>query len=282
MFRPRVIPVLLLKQKGLVKTVKFRRPTYIGDPINAVHIFNDLESDELVFLDITATKDGRIPPIDVVRTIGDEAFMPFAVGGGVRSVSEIRQLIQAGAEKVVINTAALDDADLVRRAAEMFGSQSVIVSIDVKKDLFGQYRVYTGSGTKRTGRSPVDHALEMQRAGAGELLVTSIDRDGTMGGYDCKLIRSVADVVDVPVIACGGAGDPLHLREAVTEGGASAAAAGSLFVFQGPRRAVLISYPERKELENLFAPADGTHGDATSPEDQCGSVSAGPVVEQSC
>lgn len=252
MFRPRVIPCLLLRHLGLVKTVKFKDPTYIGDPINAVKIFNELEADELAFLDITASKENRLIDIELVKRIGKEAFMPFAVGGGIKSIEEVKRILGSGAEKIIINTNSVNDPELVNKAAEYSGNQSVVVSIDVKKNLFGKYQMFTKSGTQKTTIDPIEHAKKMEQAGAGEILINSIDKDGTMTGYDVNLIRQIADNVTIPVIAIGGAGTFEHFSEAVNEGHASAVAAGSMFVFHGPRRAVLINYPTEKELEKIF------------------------------
>ena len=252
MLRARVIPCLLLRNGGLVKTVKFDDPTYVGDPINAVKIFNEKEVDELVFLDISATGEGRGPNFDLVRDIATEAFMPFGYGGGVTTLDQVRQLTACGAEKVVINTGAVARPELITEAAETVGSQSVVVAIDVSKSLFGRYEVVTHSATRKTGLDPVEWAQKMERAGAGEILVNSVDRDGKMSGYDVALVRKIADAVRVPVVACGGAGKLEHLREAVVDGHASAVSAGSLFVFHGKHRAVLITYPKYSELEALF------------------------------
>jgi cyclase len=248
----RVIPSLLLKGKGLVKGVKFKDHSYVGDPINAVHIFNEKEVDELVFLDITATSEGRTIGLDVVKNIADECYMPFAVGGGIKTVEQIREILYAGAEKVIINTAAIENPDLVKEASEVFGSQSIVVSIDVDKKMFKCYQVVTNSGKKSTGKNPVDLAMDMEAAGAGEILLTSIDMEGSMQGYDLELIKQVADAVNIPVIASGGAGALEDFKEAV-DACASAVSAGSMFVFHGPRRAVLINYPSKSELENLFS-----------------------------
>jgi imidazole glycerol-phosphate synthase subunit HisF len=252
MFRPRVIPVLLLKNKGLVKTVRFKNPRYIGDPINAVKIFNDLKTDELVFLDITASNENRCISAQLVKDIGDEAYMPFAVGGGISSVEQIGQLIAAGAEKVVLNTYAGLDPRFVEKAASIFGNQSIIVSIDLKKSLFGTTHAYLMGGTKKTETKINVFLKEIENAGVGEILINSIDKDGTMSGYDLEMIREITRLTRVPVIACGGAGSINDLREAVINGGASAAAAGSLFVYHGARNAVLINYPEMNVLNNLF------------------------------
>lgn len=253
MFRPRVIPVLLLKNKGLVKTVGFKKSTskYIGDPINAVRIFNDLEADELVFLDITASVENRLIDIDLIKKIGDEAFMPFAVGGGIRTVNEIKLLLNAGVEKVVINTSAALNPDFIRDASEQFGSQSVIVSVDYKRNLWGKAHVFIKGGTASFSADPIEFAVRMQACGAGEILLHSIEKDGTMTGYDLNMIEKVSGAVDIPVIVCGGAGQLNDLKEAILHG-ASALAAGSIFVFHGPRNAVLVNYPEKGILATLF------------------------------
>lgn len=252
MLRTRVIPCLLLKDRGLVKTVKFRDPTYLGDPINIVKIFNDKEVDELVFLDITATVENRRPPFDLLSKITSECFMPLGYGGGVRHLEDIRKLLNLGVEKVAVNSYAVENPLFIKAAADQAGSQSIVASIDVKANRLGEYEVYTHSGQKATGLHPVKLAIEMEEQGAGELLLNSIDRDGTMQGYDLELIRQVSRAVTIPVVASGGAATIQHLAEVVKQGGASAAAAGSMFVFQGPRRAVLISYPSSQELRATF------------------------------
>jgi cyclase len=254
-FRPRVIPCLLLRNTGLVKTVRFTDPTYLGDPRNVVKIFNEKEADEICLLDITATIEGRPPRLQLLREISSECFMPLAYGGGIRQLDDVKAIIGVGVEKVVINSAAVATPNLVEAAARMAGSSSVVVSIDVRSRPWPArgYEVFTHSGTRKTGLRPVEFARSMERAGAGEILLTAIDRDGTMRGYDLELIRMVSDAVSIPVIACGGAGKADDLFRAVREAGASAAAAGSLFVFQGKHRAVLISYPRGSELEAGFA-----------------------------
>lgn len=252
MIRPRVIPALLLKGQGLVKTVKFKDPKYLGDPINIVRIFNDKEVDEIVLLDIAATPENRPPQFDLLKNIASEAFIPLAYGGGIRSMDDVRKLLSIGIEKLVLNTSAVENPALIREAADYAGSQAVVVSMDVKKGLLGKYEVFTRCGQKKTGLDPVKHAVEMEKMGAGEILLNSIDRDGTMQGYDVDLVRKVADAVRVPVVACGGAGNLTHVAEVIKQGHASAAAAGSIFVFQGPLRGVLISYPTQKELKELL------------------------------
>jgi len=249
--RPRVIPCLLLKNEGLVKTVKFKDPKYLGDPINIVRIFNDKEVDELVFLDILATVENRRPNFELLGKITSECFMPLGYGGGIRTLEDVKQLLSMGVEKIVLNTSAVENPSLIRAAADYAGSQAVVISLDVKKTLLGKYEVYTRGGKKGTGLDPVKFAVEMEKQGAGELFLNSIDRDGTMQGYDLELVRRVADSVTVPVVACGGAGNIQHLAEAI-QAGASAAAAGSMFVFQGPLRGVLISYPAQEELKRAI------------------------------
>ncbi|MFL6601414.1 MAG: AglZ/HisF2 family acetamidino modification protein [Steroidobacteraceae bacterium] len=252
MLRTRVIPCLLLRGEGLVKTVKFKNPTYVGDPINAIRIFNDKEVDELIFLDISASREGRGPALNAIRDFASECFMPVGYGGGIRSVSDAREVLALGIEKIVVNTSALQRPELVSEIAREFGSQAVVVSIDAQRRLLGGYEVMAAGATRRTGLKPAEHARRMVELGAGEILINSIDRDGTQLGYDLALVRSVADAVTVPVIACGGAGTLPHFSEAVTEGHASALAAGSMFVFHGKHRAVLISYPSRADLERVL------------------------------
>jgi len=249
--RPRVIPCLLLKGRGLVKTERFRKPTYIGDPVNTVRIFNEKEVDEIAMLDIDATIEDRAPQFELIEQVAGEAFMPLAYGGGIRRLDQARRIIGLGVEKVVLNSVAFDDPGEVRRMAGAIGSQSIVVSVDAKKSLFGRWEVRTRGGRKRTGREPVAYCAEMQALGAGEILLNSIDREGTMQGYDLDLIRAVCREVDIPVIACGGAGRLEDFSRALRDGGAAAVAAGSLFVFQGRHRAVLISYPTARELAAL-------------------------------
>jgi len=252
MLRTRVIPCLLLRGEGLVKTIAFRDPTYVGDPINAIRILNDKEVDELVFLDIRASQEGRGPALQAIESFASECFMPVAYGGGIRSLEDARQVLALGIEKIVVNTVALRQPQVVAEIAREFGAQAVVASIDAKKKMLGGYEVMAAGGTQRTGLKPADHARRMVEVGAGEIFLNSVDRDGTQSGYDLKLVREVADAVSVPVIACGGAGTLEHFAQAVSEGHASAVAAGSMFVFHGRHRAVLISYPSRSELERTL------------------------------
>jgi cyclase len=250
---PRVIPCLLLEGGGLVKTVKFRDPRYVGDPINAVRIFNDKQADEIAVLDIRATAEGRGPDLEVVAEIVSEAFMPVAYGGGVANLDTAVRLIQVGVEKVVVNTAAAENERVVADISGHLGSSTLVVSIDATRRPDGTYEVMTRAGTHASGRDVREFAELMARSGAGELFLTSIDRDGTMTGYDVELIRQVSSVVPIPVVACGGAGSTTDLVAAIRDGGAAAVAAGSLFVFHGRHRAVLITYPSYAVRSQLFA-----------------------------
>jgi len=253
MFRPRIIPVLLLKDQVLVKTVRFGNPKYIGDPINAVKIFNDLKADELVFLDIHASREGRCISSDFVREVGEEANMPFAVGGGISTIEQIKALINAGAEKVIINSQAASNPGFIKNASDTFGASTIVVCIDVKKKFLGSEQVWISNGSKATGFNPVDYALDMQRQGAGEIIVQSIDHDGAMQGYNLNLIQEISAAVTIPVVALGGAGNLQHMRDAYTKAHATALAAGSMFVFYGPNKAVLINYPERNKIAETFS-----------------------------
>jgi len=246
--KTRVIPVLLLRNKGLYKTVKFKDPRYIGDPINSVRIFNEKEVDELAFIDIGATPAGRGPDFDMIEQIAGEAFMPMAYGGGITTFEQVKRVLSLGFEKVIFNAAAFDHPQVLEQTSRVYGAQAVVVCLDVRKTLFGRYELNTHSGTKKRSVALVDHVRAVEALGAGEILVNSIDRDGTMGGYDTALIRTVSSNCSVPVIACGGAGSLEHLEAGVKEGGASAVAAGSMFVYKGVHRAVLINYPERADL----------------------------------
>lgn len=251
MFRPRIIPVLLLKDKGLVKTVQFKHPRYIGDPINAVRIFNDLKADELVFLDILASRENRVISLDFVRNVGEEANMPFSVGGGINSVELIRDILHVGAEKAVINTAAALNPVFIKQAADLFGSSAITVCIDIRKTWRGRVQTRIYGGSKATDQDPADFALLMEKQGAGELIIQSIDKDGTMEGYDIDLVRRISEAVTIPVVALGGAGNQEDMKKVFKEGHASAMAAGSMFIYHGPRKAVLVNYPT-KPFQNAF------------------------------
>jgi cyclase len=256
MLRTRVIPVLLLRQESLVKTVRFDRFQYVGDPCNTVRIFNEIEVDELCFLDITATRDNRAPNLALLADIANECFMPLSYGGGIRSFEQAEAILRVGIEKVILNSSAVETPALVSAIARHFGSQAVIVSIDSSRDLLGRHKVKTRSGTHATRRDPATWAREAQDLGAGEILLTSIDREGTWSGFDIELIRSVTDAVSIPVIAHGGAGKLEHIREAVVAGHASAVALGSMVVFQKKGMGVLVNFPDAADLANCLAVGD--------------------------
>lgn len=252
MLIPRVMPCLLLKEGSLVKTIKFKDPGYIGDPINAVNIYNEKEVDELIFLDINATLEHQSPPFSLLAKIANECFMPVTYGGGVRDLDDIKKIFSLGIEKVAINSYAFDNPNFIHKAAEKFGSQSIVVSIDARKKMFGKYEVYSHGGRTPTGVDPVKYATEMANMGAGEILLTAVDRDGTLEGYDLDLIKRVTETVNIPVIANGGAGKAEDFHMAIFKAGASACAAGAMVVYYGRNRAVLINFPERQELEQVL------------------------------
>jgi cyclase len=251
MLLPRIIPLLLLSGKGLVKGIQFKNHKYVGDPINAVQIFNTKQVDELIFLDITATKENRIPPIDLIQKIADQCLMPFGVGGGIKSLEDARSILNSGAEKVVLNTYALKNPELINDISNTFGNQSVVVSLDIKKNIFGKYITTTNCGTKSFNLNISEALTLIESAGAGEVLINNIDRDGTCQGYDCEILREVSESISIPVIASGGAWDLKHLQDGLIQGKASAVAAGSMFVLHGKRKAVLISYPDKDELVQI-------------------------------
>ena len=252
MLRHRVIPCLLVKNGGLVKTRRFDDPKYVGDPINAIRIFNDKEVDELMVLDILASREGREPDYEMIELYAGECFMPLCYGGGVTTVVQAQRLFALGVEKVSVQTGAMRRPALIDELARTVGSQSVVLSIDVKRDWRGRPKLYFAGTRERVDRPWLDYAREMVDRGAGEIVLNSVDRDGVMNGYDLELVREAASALPVPVIAMGGAGKLEHIKEGA-RAGASALAAGSLFVFQGPHRAVLISYPRYSELEGMFS-----------------------------
>jgi cyclase len=250
--RPRIIPCLLVHNGGLVKTVRFSNPKYVGDPINAVRIFNEKEVDELIVVDIDATVQGKEPDYDLIRDLASECRMPLCYGGGVSSVRQVERIISLGVEKVAISSAAVRDDAVIRESSRVVGSQSVVVVLDVGKDSSRNlYEVWTHNGRVRTGWKVTDLARRMAECGAGEIVVNSIDRDGTMEGYDIELARLVRAAVDTPITILGGAGSLRDIGNLIAEIGIVGAAAGSLFVFKGPYRAVLINYPSRVEKDAL-------------------------------
>ena len=252
MLTTRVMPCLLLRNGALVKTIRFKDPGYVGDPTNAIKIYNEKEVDELVVLDITATVDGRRPSFAVIEMFVSECFMPVAYGGGLSRMEDVAEVFRLGIEKVVINSQAVKQPAFIRELSERFGAQAVMVSIDAKRKSEGGYEVWTNGGRTATGLDPRAFAEQMSAQGAGEIFLNSIDRDGTMEGYDLELLRLVTSAVDVPVIACGGAGKVADFGRAVKEGGAAAVAAGSMVVYFGRNRAVLINFPSKRELGKVL------------------------------
>lgn len=247
--RPRIIPVLLMDDRDLIKTVNFKDRTYLGDPVNAVKIFNRKGIDELAVLDIGATRNNREPDFEILKDIATEAFMPLACGGGITTVGQVKELLAIGYEKVVINTGLIENPLMVRQAVEMFGSQSIVASIDAKS-IQGQYKCVVADGEKIVDKEPDVLAKEMEKIGVGEIFLNSVDRDGMMQGYDITLVRKVAEAVNIPVTAVGGAGSIHDLKDAIQNGKAHAAAGGSMFVYYGKLKAVLITAPSENELIN--------------------------------
>jgi cyclase len=246
MSQVRIIPVLLLKDGGLYKTIKFGKENYVGDPINTVKIFNEKEADELVLLDYHASLDKRTPDFTKIAEIAGEAFMPMAYGGGIRNLDQAIKVFDGGFEKVVLNSVLFNNLSIIGEIGNIYGAQSVVASIDVKKNLFGKQKVCSVSGTRKSDLDPVDWAKTLEEAGAGEIFLNSVDKDGTWEGYDIPLIKAVSAAVKIPVVACGGAGNMADFEKAVREGGASAVAAGSLFVYQRKGMGVLVSFPAGK------------------------------------
>ncbi len=247
MRRIRIIPVLLLSKGGLYKTIKFKNGKYVGDPINAVKIFNEKEADELLLLDYKASVENRPPDYIKIKEIAEEAFMPMAYGGGIKNADDAKKVFDCGFEKIVLNSILFQNISLIEQIANIYGAQSVVGCIDVKKNLFGKYHVYSHSGTKNTGKEPLKWAKEIESKGVGEIILNSIDNDGTWNGYLFDLIKDISNKINVPMIACGGAGSEDDFRKAVLAG-ASAVAAGSMFVFQKKEMGVLISFPSSLKI----------------------------------
>lgn len=254
MLRTRVIPVLLIRDSGLVKGTKFKQHRYVGDPMNAIRIFNDLQADEVIILDIEASAQGRCIDPNFVELIASEARMPVAVGGGISNLDQARNLLKAGAEKLILCTTLYQKPELLTAISGKFGAQAVVACIDYKKTWLGKLECYSLSGSKSQKTTPDDLALQVEKLGAGEIMLNCIDRDGSYEGYDIETLKRIAHSVSIPVIAGCGSKDLADFEQAVKVGGASAVAAGSQFVFHGPRRAVLISFPERARIDGLLSP----------------------------
>ena len=254
MLRPRIIPCLLVRNKGLVKTVNFKEPKYVGDPINAVRIFNEKEVDELIVLDIDATTEGRGPDYKMIEYLAAECRMPLCYGGGVKSVEQAQRIFGLGVEKVAISSAAVESPRIVTDAAECVGNQSVVVVLDVRRSLYSEkYEVWTHNGQRNSGKCPIEFSKELENLGVGEIVINSIDNDGLMKGYDLNLVERIRNTIGVPMTVLGGAGSLSDIRQLICRFGIIGAAAGSLFVFKGLYRAVLINYPNRMEKDTLIS-----------------------------
>jgi cyclase len=251
MLRHRVIPVLLLQNDGLVKTKQFGESVYLGDPLNAINIFNDKEVDELIFLDIDATRYNKPIDFELIKDITQECFMPFGYGGGIKTLQDIEKLFQVGVEKIILNS-SLTNKELIRQSVEIFGSQSIVASVDIKKDINNNYGVYSYLTKKFITNNVVNYIQELELQDIGELFINNIDKDGMQNGYDIELMRLLSTSVNVPVVACGGAGNLNDLKQLINKTKISAVAAGSLFVFYGVHNAVLITYPKYDELEKIL------------------------------
>jgi imidazole glycerol-phosphate synthase subunit HisF len=253
MLRPRIIPCLLVKNGGMVKTIQFSKPKYVGDPINAVKIFNEKEVDEIVVLDIDATVLNKEPDYKLIKNLAAECRMPLCYGGGVKTVDQVEKIISLGVEKVAMSAAVVSDPEIVGRAAEVVGGQSVVVVMDVKKSRFkDKYELCTHNASKRTGISPMEFARKVVNFGAGEVIINSVDQDGVMKGYDLELVRKIRGAINSPVTVLGGAGSLNDIGQLIKEHGIIGVSAGSLFVFKGVYRAVLINYPSRSEKDAII------------------------------
>ena len=250
MRRVRVIPVLTLDNEKLVKTIKFKKPNYIGDPINAVKIFNEKEVDEIVILDITATKENREPNYTKIEEIASEAFMPFAYGGGITTLDQIERLFKLGIEKVVFNSSIENNFNLLTEASKIYGSQSIVASIDLKKNLFGKYQIMKNSGSKKVRDTIENYIKKIEDHGAGEIFVNSIDRDGTFDDYDYDIISLVSSLTNLPVVSCGGANSTSCFTKAI-KSGSSAVGAGSFFIYASSKKGILINYPSQEVLHDV-------------------------------
>jgi cyclase len=252
MLQTRIIPCLLLKDDSLVKTVNFKKPAYIGDPVNTARIFNELEVDELVLLDISATNNNRKPDFKILAELANECFMPLAYGGGINNFEDAKKIFQIGIEKIIVNSVTFTNPSLIKQLAEHFGNQAIVVSIDVKKNMFGNYHVYSNSGTKKQKVDPVAWAQELEQLGAGEILLTAIHQEGTWNGFDINIIEKISNAVNIPIIANGGASSISDIGKAVKEGQASAVGLGSMVVYQNKGMGVLVNFPDTEKLNRVL------------------------------
>jgi cyclase len=252
MLRPRIIPSLLIHENGLVKTVNFKNPKYVGDPINAVRIFNDKGVDELAFFDIDASVLNKEPNYNLIEKIASQSMMPLCYGGGVKTVEQAKRIFSLGIEKIALSSAIIESPKMITEISEQVGSQSVIVVLDIRKKLFGGYEIFSHNGKKSTGINPIKFVEEVQALGAGEVIINSIDNDGVMKGYDLDLIAKVREKITIPMTVLGGAGSLDDIEKVIDNHGVIGVAAGSLFVFKGPYKAVLINYPTQMEKNKIF------------------------------
>lgn len=253
MIRPRVIPCLLLKGKGLVKTSQFRNPVYLGDPINIINIFNKKMVDEMIILDIDASINSNMPNFELLQRITSICFSPLTYGGAVTNLNDAEKLFSIGFEKMSLNSVAFKNPSFITTLAKKYGNQSVVISVNISRDFFGK-KIFVNNSLKKIDLKPsiTEQLMIFKDLGAGEILINDVTNDGMMNGYDIDLIKSITSKLDIPVIACGGCGSFNHIKEVLTDGGASAAAVGSFFVFNGARKAVLISYPSQAMIKNLL------------------------------
>jgi cyclase len=252
MLRPRIIPSLLLHNKGLVKTLNFRSPKYVGDPINTVRIFNEKAVDELAIFDIDATVQNKEPDYLLIEKLANQSRMPLCYGGGVKTVDQAQKIFSLGIEKIALSSAVIQNPNIITQIANRVGSQSVIVVLDIKKKMLGGYEIYTHNGKKSTGINPLKFVKEVEQLGAGEILINSIDQDGVMKGYDMNLIEKVAEMISIPMTVLGGAGSIADMEKVIDTHGVIGVGAGSIFVFKGPYKAVLINYPSQTEKNKIF------------------------------
>lgn len=254
MLLPRIIPTLLINDGGFVKTKKFKRPDYVGDPVNVINLFNRFEVDEIIILDISATKEKKSPDFELITDLANECWVPLAYGGGLNKIEDIKRIFSLGIEKVVINSAVRSDPDMVREAVRIYGSQAVVASVDLGKDFLGKVHAYTHSGKKKIKMPYMEYLKSLQDMGVGEIFLNFIDLDGTWAGYNLDIASDIISTLSIPVILCGGAGHRDDFIEPLKMG-AQAVAAGSLFVYKGQDKGVLINYPERDEIDLILEKA---------------------------
>ena len=252
MLRPRIIPCLLIKDNGLVKSIQFKDHKYVGDPINAVKIFNEKEVDEIIIIDIDATVYNREPDYKLIEALAAECRMPLCYGGGVKTAEQAQKIFALGVEKVSISSEAIINPNLLTEIGNRVGSQSIVVVLDVKKSKTGKYEIWTHNATKNTGKDPVEFAIEVESLGAGEVVINSIDSDGMMKGYDMELVDKIRNAISSPLTVLGGAGSMSDIEKVIEKHGVIGVAAGSLFVFKGPYKAVLINYPTQIVKNKIF------------------------------